>query len=277
MKKFTIALLLLVAALTLAACGRRNEITFGGDDGVVIIGATAVPHMEILEQVLPILLEQGFDVELQEFDNFIAPNIALNDGEICINFFQHRPFLNNFNEENDASLVPVFGVHFEPLRVFAGRLDSLDNIPEGAEIAIPEDPSNQARALQLLEYLGLLTLRTDVSPITATTGIAQNPHNLNIRTLTAQILPQILSDVDFAVINGNFALQGGVMHLAIDGASEEDNPAAIETFTNFVVVREGYENSAAVLALVDAINTQEIRDFIANQYGGRVVPTFIRP
>jgi D-methionine transport system substrate-binding protein len=288
MKRSLFVLVVFLGLFALVACGGRDIDTNGGEaaangangevGGVVRIGATAVPHMEILNQVVPILEEQGFEVILVEFDSFQIPNLALVDGDIDINFFQHRPFLFNFNEANDADLIPVFGVHFEPLRLYAGRLDSLENVPHGAAIALPDDPTNEARALQLLESLGLLTLYPGLGlTATATTGIAENPLNLEITTLTAQTLPRILPDVDFAVINGNVALQGGVIDLYIDGAAEDpDSPAAYE-FTNFVVVRSGEENDPAVVALVEALNSQEIRDFINNQYRGRVVPTQIAP
>lgn len=267
MKKFTILGVLAVIALVFVGCGRSDVVT---------IGATAVPHYEILEQILPILEEQGFDVQLQVFDNFVTPNIALNEGEIDINFFQHRPFLNNFNEANDANLVPVFGVHFEPLRLYAGRLDTIENIPHGASIAIPEDPTNEARALQLLEALGLITLY-DVPMPSATTGIASNPLELEIITLTAQIIPSTLPDVDFAIINGNVALQGGVIDRYIPNTAEGIHSPAANNFTNFVVVRDDFQNEPVVQALIDALNSELVYNFINQQYQGRIVPMQINP
>jgi len=277
MKKFQTVLLTFTAILALfaiTACGDGN------DNQVIRIGATAVPHSEIINYITPILEEQGFTVELSVFNDFIAPNLALHNGDIDINFFQHRPFLSGFNADNNASLVPVFGVHFEPLRLYAhAQGTTLADIISGASIAIPNDPTNEARALQLLESLELITLYDDTrTTATATHGIAQNPLNLTITPMAADMLAPALPDVDFAVINGNFALQGGVMHLAIEGSGEDIvSPAAQEFFTNFVVVRDGYENDPRVTALVNALNTQHVRDFIAEQYQGRVVPTFLRP
>ncbi|MDR2167687.1 MAG: metal ABC transporter substrate-binding protein [Clostridiales bacterium] len=278
MKKLFLVVLVLLGLFALAACGNR-----GGE--VTRIGATAMPHMVILEQIAPILEEQGFSIELVEFDDFQTPNIALNDGDIDINFFQHRPFLNGFNAANNTDLIPVFGVHFEPLRVYAGRLNSLENLPNGASIAIPEDATNQARALQLLESIGLISLYPGLGlTATVTTGIAENPHNLDIQTMTAQVLPRILPDVDFAVVNGNVALQGNIIDLYVGGASENPQyPTGDEfgnlgnRFTNFVVVRNGEQNEPVVAALIEAINSPPIRDFINAQYQGSVVPMMILP
>ncbi|MDR2183454.1 MAG: metal ABC transporter substrate-binding protein [Clostridiales bacterium] len=268
MKKIILATAIILGLSIFAACG--------GDSGenVINIGATASPHAEVLEQVRPILEENGFTLNIVIFDDFITPNIALDAGDIDINYFQHVPFLNNFNENHGTDLVPIFGVHFEPLRVYAGRLDSLENIPNGATIAIPDDPTNEARALQLLEYLGLIGLTPGLGLSATASDITFNPHNLDIQPLDAPMLPPSLPDVDFAVINGNFALAGGVIDRAIDNAGEApDSPAALQ-FTNYIVTRAGNEYSPGLAALIEALDTQTIRDFIYNEYLGRVIPTF---
>jgi len=230
-----------------------------------------------LNNIVELMAGEGIELIIEEFNDFQTPNIALADGDILANFFQHRPFLDNFNYHNNSNLVPVFGVHFEPLRLYAGRLDDLNHIPQGAEIAIPNDPTNEARALQLLEALGLITLHQPSTLASSTTGIASNPHGLVIHTMTAQSLPAALPDVDFAVINGNVALQGGVIYRAIDGAGEDPQSPAAYQFTNFVVVREGYQNDHRIIALINALNSQATRDFINTQYQGRVVYTLINP
>ena len=268
MKKLFLVTTIILGLFIFASCGGND------DDSVITIGATASPHAEILAYIAPVLEEQGFTLDIVIFDDFISPNLALDAGDIDINYFQHVPFLNNFNTNHGTNLVPIFGVHFEPLRVYAGRLDTLENIPSGATIAIPDDPTNEARALQLLEYLGLIELTPGLGLSATASDVAYNPHNLEIIPLEAPILPPSLPDVDFAVINGNFALAGGVIDRAIDGAGEApDSPAALQ-FTNFLVTRAGYEDSPALAALIEALNTQAIRDFIYNQYLGRVVPTF---
>jgi len=269
MKKIFLTVVIILGLSMFAACGGNDN-----DDSVINIGATASPHAEILEYLRPALEDAGFTLNIVIFDDFTTPNLALDAGDIDINYFQHVPFLNNFNTNHGTDLVPVFGVHFEPLRVYAGRLDSLDNIPNGATIAIPDDPTNEARALQLLEYLGLIGLTPGLGLNATASDVAYNPHNLEIIPLEAPILPPSLPDVDFAVINGNFALAGGVIDRAIADAGEApDSPAALQ-FTNFLVTRTGNEDSPALAALIDAINTQAVRDFIYNQYLGRVVPTF---
>ncbi|MCL2396994.1 MAG: MetQ/NlpA family ABC transporter substrate-binding protein [Defluviitaleaceae bacterium] len=253
MKKIITFLLGLTALVALAACGGNGD---NGDYIVFTIGASSVPHAQILAQAAPLMLEEGFVLEIVEFDDFVLPNIALRDGAVDANFFQHRPFLANFNANHGTDLVPVFGVHFEPLRLYAGRLYSLDDITSGATIAIPDDPSNEARALQLLDDLEL------------------NRNDLNITPLAAELLPRILPDVDFAVINGNFALQGGVFYRNIYGAAEADESEAAENFTNFVVVRAGYEDNKALQALIRAISSDVVRQFIHDEYLGRIVPQF---
>ncbi|MCL2855758.1 MAG: MetQ/NlpA family ABC transporter substrate-binding protein [Defluviitaleaceae bacterium] len=273
MKKVVFLLAVLGLTFVFAACG-------GQDKQLIRIGATATPHAEILGQVVPILEEQGFEVEINVFNDFIAPNLALHNGDIDMNFFQHRPFMEGFNRDNGANLVPVFGVHFEPLRLYAHTPGTtLADVSEGSTIAIPHDPTNEARALQLLESLGLITLYYETrTTANATHGVEYNPLNLDIRPMAADVLASVLPDVDFAVINGNFALQGGVMHLAVEGSGEDvASPAAREFFTNFIVVREGYESDPRVSALIDALNTQAIRDFIYQTYQTRVVPTFLQP
>jgi len=273
MKKFksVLAIGLVLASLLLAACGGENVAT----TETLRIGATAVPHSEILRQVIPVLEEQGIEVVLTVFDDFILPNLALDAGDIDVNFFQHTPYLTNFNYNHGTNLQPVFGVHFEPLSLYAGRLNDLNNIPEGTVIAIPDDPTNEARALMLLESIGLIALEEGAGlSASAISGIAENPYGLVFHTHTAQILPHALPDVDFAIINGNIALEGGVYDRAIAGAGEDPESFAALAFTNYVVVRHGDIDDPVVQALIDALNTQAVREFIYNQYEGRVLPTF---
>ena len=270
MKKTLLSITIILAAFIFAACGDSDS-----DGNIIInIGATASPHAEILERVSSILEENGFTLNITVFDDYVLPNLALDAGDIDINYFQHVPYLKNFNENHGTDLVPVFGVHFEPLRVYGGRLDSLENIPNGASIAIPNDPTNEARALQLLEYLGLISLTPGLGLSATALDVAHNPHNLDIRPLEAPILPPSLPDVDFAVINGNIALAGGVIDRAIDNAGESPDSPAAQQFTNYLVVRAGYENDPGLGALIEVLNSQTIRDFIYNEYQGRVIPTF---
>ncbi|MCL2579420.1 MAG: MetQ/NlpA family ABC transporter substrate-binding protein [Oscillospiraceae bacterium] len=273
--KFTLVLTL-VAAIALSACGGNSAPAGGGEAEirVLTIGATSTPHAEVLAFIAPVLAESGVELNIVEFDDFIQPNMALDAGDIDANYFQHTPFLNTFNDNHGTDLVPVFGVHFEPLKVYAGRLDTLENIPEGATIAIPDDPSNEARALQLLEYLGLISLAPDLDTSATANDVADNPYGLVIRPIAADLLPRTLPDVDFAVINGNFALLGGVLDRAIDDAGEGVDSPAAQQFTNIIAVRNGDQNDERIAALIQALSTQAVRDFIYEQYLGRVVPVF---
>ena len=262
--------LIVLGLAVMAACGNGT----GSEENVLVVGATHVPHSEILTQAAPILYELGYTLRIVTFDDFSLPNMALDSGDVDANFFQHIPFLESFNYNHGTNLVPVFGVHFEPLRLYAGRLSTLENLPSGASIAIPNDPTNEARALQLLEYLGLIRLTPGLGMTATANDVAENPHNLEIIPLSAEILPPTLPDVDFAVINGNFALAGGVIDRAIYDAGEAVDSEAALHFTNYIVVRAGDENSEAVQALINAISSDVIRDFIYAEYQGRVVPQF---
>lgn len=267
---FSVALGLI--GLAFAACGAQ-----AGGNGVenVRIGATAIPHSQILSEVVPVLYDKGFNLEIIIFDDFVQPNLALAAGDIDINFFQHTPFLTNFNYNHGTELIPVFGVHFEPLRLYAGRLDNIDNVDlQGVSIGIPDDPTNEARALQLLESVGLIGLPVGGGLTVSANDVTTNPNNIDIIPMSAELLPRALEDLDFAVINGNFALLGGVIDYAIDGVGEVPGSEAAITFTNYVVVRDGDENEAAVQALIEALNSDNIRNFIYQEYQGRVVPTF---
>ena len=256
--------------IVMSACANAENTEYSE----LVVGATTIPHAEILTQVIPLLEEKGYILRIVEFDDFNLPNMALDSGEIDVNFFQHIPFMENFNDNHGTNLVPVFGVHFEPLRVYAGRLYSLDNIPDGASIAIPDDPTNEARALQLLEYLGLIQLTPGLGLTATASNVYVNPYNLHIIPLSAELLAPTLPDVDFAVINGNFAFLGGVIDRAIDNAGEAVDSEAAVRFTNYVVVRDGDENLESVRALVNALNSDSIRTFINESYDGRIVPRF---
>ena len=264
--------ILLVLAFTgftalLSSCGTD-------DDNIITIGATAVPHAEILEMAKPAIEALGYTLNIVIVDDFQTPNLFLADGDFDLNFFQHRPFLNNFNEYHGTDLVPVFGTHFEPLRLFSAVYTQISDVTYGSVITIPGDPVNEARALLLLEYIGLITLYYSNLEANATNTIASNPLNLVINPIDAAFLAPTLPDVDFAVVNGNFALQGGILDLYIQGAGEDPSSEAAITFTNYIVVRRGDEEKSHILAVIDAINRPEIRQFILDTYLGRVIPQF---
>ncbi len=234
------------------------------------IGATPVPHAEILEAVAPLLAEQGITLEIIEFTDYVQPNLALQDGDLDANFFQHVPYLNSFNEGRGTTLVAVGGVHVEPLGIYSNRISSLDDLTTGAQVAIPNDVTNGGRALLLLQAAGLIEV-DEAAGITPTVfDITVNSQNLRFHELEAAQLSRSLDDVAIAVINGNYALQAGFVptedSLFLEGA---ESP-----YVNVVAVKAGSEEDVRVLALVEAIRSDAIRTFIQESYPGSVVPVF---
>jgi len=265
-------------SLLFTGCGRNEEeelaLPAAGETVTLVVGATPTPHAQILEQVVDVLYEEGIILDIVEFTDFVLPNLALNDGELHANFFQHRPYMTNFNEEHGTNVVPVGGVHYEPLGVYPGRSNDLNNIPDGAIIAIPNDVTNAARALNLLEANGLITLAEGAGLLATSRDIEYNPHNIEIYEVAAAQLARILPDVDFAVINGNFALQAGLTVERDALASEDPESAAADAYMNVIAARAGYENNPVILRLVEVVQSEEIRQFILSNYQGAVVPLF---
>ena len=237
------------------------------------VGASITPHAEILNVVKPIMAEQGYDLEVVEYTDYVLPNTATESGELDANYFQHQPYLDDFNAQNGTHLVSVAAIHYEPFAIYAGKSDSLENVADGATIAVPNDGTNEARALLLLEAQGLIKLREDAGFTATKLDIEENPKNLDIVEMEAAQLPRVLPDVDFAVINGNYAIQGG-LKVADALASESVESESAQTYANVLVVKEGNENNPAILALVDALKTEEVRKFIEDTYEGAVVPMF---
>lgn len=236
------------------------------------VGASPAPHAEILEQVKPLLAEQGINLEIVQFDDYVLPNTALEDGDLDANYFQHQPYLTDFNEKNGTHIVSIGSIHFEPLGLYAGKTASLEAIPDGAVIGIPSDNTNGARALQLLAANGLLTLKDGVGLSATELDIAENPHNIKIKALEAAQLPASLPDLDFAVINGNYAVGAKIADKVI--ATEDKDSEAGQTFANILCVREGNESRPELKALLAALQSDTVRDYINASYEGVVVPVF---
>ena len=242
----------------------------------LMVGASSTPHAEILEAVRGELEALGYELEVTIFDDYVLPNLALADSEIDANYFQHEPYLLNFNAENGTDLVSAVAVHYEPMGIYGGQKASLDEIAEGDSIAVPNDGTNEARALLLLEAEGLITLKEgiDASTETATIlDIAENPLNLNIIEMSAQNIPHSLPDVAFGVINGNYALQAGLTgNDAL--ASESAESDAAQTYANILAVRAGEEGTEKTQALITALTSETCREYIEATYDGAVVPIF---
>ena len=284
MKKL-IALVLSLALLCacIAGCGSKTQTTesadgnaasTAADDKVITVGASSTPHAEILEQVKDTLAAEGYELKVVVYDDYILPNKALADGELDANYFQHTPYLDSFNEENGTHLVSVGAVHYEPFGIYPGKSDDLANIADGATIAVPNDTTNEARALQLLAAQGLITVR-DGAGLTATINdITDNPHNLQIKEIEAAQLPRTVQDVDFAVINGNYAMEAGFSVGKDALATEDASSEAAQTYANVLVVKEGRENDPAIQALYAALTGDKVKDYINSTYDGAVVPIF---
>ena len=235
------------------------------------VAASPTPHAEILNVAKEILAEQGIDLEVVEFSDYVQPNLVTESGEVDANYFQHTPYLDSFNEENGTHLVSVGAVHYEPFGIYPGKSDDLANIADGATIAVPNDTTNEARALQLLAAQGLITVR-DGAGLTAT--INDITDNLQIKEIEAAQLPRTVQDVDFAVINGNYAMEAGFSVGKDALATEDASSEAAQTYANVLVVKEGRENDPAIQALYAALTGDKVKDYINSTYDGAVVPIF---
>ena len=269
MKK-TLALILTAALMAgmLTACGSKGD----GESKTITVAATAVPHAEILEAAAPLLAEQGYELEITVFDDYVQPNNVVESGEIDANYFQHIPYLDSFNEEQKTHLVNAGGIHYEPFGIYAGTESDLANISTGATIAIPNDTTNEARALLLLQDNGLLTLSADAGINATILDIEENPYDIEFVELEAAQVSKVLGEVSFAVINGNYALDAGLNAQTDALATETSDSLAAQTYVNVIAVKEGNENNEAIKALVDVLKSDEIRKFIEDTYQGAVVP-----
>jgi len=257
--------------LTLAAVGSIRSAATAQEPITIRVGATPVPHAEILQFVQDNLAaDAGINLEIVEFTDYVLPNTALDEGEIDANYFQHIPYLDEFNAGNGTDLVPVVPVHIEPLGIYSSRLDSLDQLEDGAVVAIPNDVTNGGRALNLLQANGLITVDETVDNPTVA-DITDNPLNLDITELEAAQLPRSLEDTEISVINGNYAIEAGFSPAedALALESGEDNP-----YANYLVVNAGHEGDEGVVILAELLNSPEVYDFIVETYGGGVLPAF---
>lgn len=264
MKKLFVIALVLVLALSASAFAATK----------ISIGATPAPHAEVLEIVRDVLAAQDIDLEIVVFNDYIQPNLAVENGQIDGNYFQHYIYLNSFNEENGTHIVPVVPVHYEPFGIYAGKCASLEEIPDGAQIALPNDGTNEARALLLLEQEGIIKLTEGVGLNATKLDVVENPHNVEIIEIEAAQLPRSLSSVDYAVINGNYAIDAGLK--ASDALAFEDAESDVikNNYANVLAVKEGSENSEAIQALAAALNSPEVKAFMEETYEGAVVPMF---
>ena len=270
MKKKSILSLVLVGVLSLGliGCGNSNEES----DNVIKIGVSPVPHSEIVNSIVPDLEAKGYEVEVIEFTDYVQPNIALDNEELDANYFQHIAYLNSFNADNGTEISYTAEIHLEPMAAYSYVYESVEAIKEGATVAIPNDPSNEARALRVLEEVGLITLPE--GELITPKDIIDNPKNLEFKELEAAQLPLVLEEVDIAVINGNYALDADLDATKDGIASEDGNADSMKERRNVLAVKKGTEDEQKIKDLTEALTSAKVKEFIETEYKGAVVPVF---
>ena len=240
--------------------------------GTITVAASPTPHAEILAQAAKLLADQGWTLEVTEFEDYVQPNLVVDGGDIDANYFQHVPYLDDFNAENGTALVSVAGIHYEPFGIYPGTKADLAELTDGDVIAVPNDTTNEARALLLLQDNGIITLKQGADLKATVKDIEENPYNINIQELEAAQVSRVKDEVAFVVLNGNYALEAGfsVAHDAV--AYESSDSVAAQTYVNVLVVKEGNENKEGILALAEVLKSQEIKQYIIDTYDGAVVP-----
>ena len=275
-KVFALIASLLIATLAFAGCGGSNGASSSSGASssgakTLKVGATAVPHAEILEAAKPLLEKEGITLEIVEFNDYVQPNLALNDKELDANYFQHKPYLDNFiTEHQDCKLVSAAGIHIEPMGVYSKKVKDLKDLKDGAKIGVPNDPTNEGRSLLLLEKAGLLKLKDGVAEKATLQDIVENPKHLQFQEVEAAQVPRTLDDVDAAVINSNFAMQVQ-LDPTKDSLFIEDSTSP---YVNIIAVRDGDADRPEIQALIKALKSQTIKDFIKEKYKGAVVAAF---
>lgn len=280
MKKRILAVLLagVLVLSAFTACGSSDS---KGDDASkdeakdltpITVAASATPHAEILEQAKIILAEQGYDLQVTVFNDYVQPNNVVESGDFDANYFQHIPYLESFNEEQGTHLVNAGGIHYEPFGIYPGTKKSLDELADGDVIAVPNDTTNEARALQLLQDNGIITLKDGVGLEATVTDIVENPKNIEIQELEAAQVSRVTGEVAFVVLNGNYALEAGYSVGKDAIAYEQSDSEAAKTFVNVIAVKEGNENNEAIKALVDTLKSDTIKQYINDTYDGAVIP-----
>ncbi len=296
-KKFITAAVTLAFAASLTACGgsaasssnasseasksstsssdtteksTSDESSSTSDNAVIKVGANITPHSEILEQAKPILAEKGITLEIVQIEDSITPNVGVAEGSLDANYFQHEPYLEQYNEENGTDLVSIGAIHYEPFGIYAGKTTDLSELADGATIAVPNNVTNEARALLLLQQEGILTLKDDAGINATVEDIVDNPKNVKFKELAPEQLVQSLPDVDLAVINGNYAIEGG-LSVSDALAVEADDGLAATTYANIIATTPEKANDEALLTLVEVLKSDEISNYIEETYDGAVV------
>ncbi|GFI15791.1 methionine-binding lipoprotein MetQ [Lachnospiraceae bacterium] len=269
MKRFLAVLLTgALAAGVLTGCGGKG----GADDKVIKVAASATPHAEILEQAKPILAEKGYDLQVTIFDDYVQPNEVVESGDFDANYFQHIPYLDSFNAEKGTHLVNAGGIHYEPFGIYPGVKSALADVAQGDSVAVPNDTTNEARALLLLQDNGLITLKSGAGLEATVNDIEENPYELEIVELEAAQVPRVVDEVAFVVLNGNYALEAGYSVAKDALAYESSDSEAAKTYVNVIAVKEGSEGTDKIKALVEVLKSDDIKNHITGTYDGAVIP-----
>lgn len=272
---FSVVLITTLLAGVLTGCGNTQSTsdnkTTDSSQITLKVGASLTPHSEILEQAKPILAKQGVNLEIIKIEDTVTPNTGLVEKSLDANFFQHQPYLDDFNKENKTDLVSAGAVHYEPFGIYAGKVKELSALPDGATVAVPNNVTNEARALLLLEQEGLLKLKEGVDIKATVNDIVENKKNIKFKEIAPEQLVRALPDVDVAVINGNYAIEGG-LHVKDALAVESDQSVAAKTYANIIAVRKEDKDSDAIKKLVAVLQSDEIKKYINDTYDGAVVP-----
>ena len=267
MKRFiSLTLVFVLALLCFAGCSKT-------DDKTIKIGASPAPHAEILNLIKEDLAAKGYTLEIKEYSDYVLPNEDVESGDLDANYFQHTPYMENFNQNHNTHLKAVASIHYEPYCIYGSKTTSLENVPEGAKVLVPNDSTNEARALNLLQQVGLIKLKADAGIGATKNDIVENSHNLDIVEAEAAAIPRLMPDADFAIINGNYALAAGLdisKALAVEDASGD----AAQTYANIVAVKSGNENLPKIQALIKALKSDDVKNFINEKYNGAVVAIF---
>ena len=279
MKKRNLFALLASAALltaTLAGCAKSSAGAQSSGTSsslpVITVGASPTPHAEILEYVKPQLKAKGYDLKIVTYEDYVQPNKALTDKTLAANYFQHQPYLDDYNQKNGTELVSAGAIHYEPLGIYPGKTKSLAELKDGATIALPNDTTNEARALLLLEANSLIKVDASKGLSATVKDITAHPKNLKFSELDAAQIGRSLQDVDLGVLNGNYAIDAGLSVTKDALAKEDANSVAAKTYANIIAVRKGDENKPAIKALVEVLKSQQTKDWINQKYQGAVVP-----
>lgn len=273
-KLLSLAAVGILAVGLFTGCGSSDEKKAEDTDskGTIKVAASETPHAEILEQAKPLLEKEGWDLEVTVFNDYVQPNLVVESGEFDANYFQHIPYLEEFNEEQKTHLVNAGGIHYEPFGIYSGTKSSLDDLEKGDVIAVPNDTTNEARALLLLQDNGVITLKDGVGLEATVNDIVDNPKGVEIRELEAAQVSRVTEEVAFVVLNGNYALEAGYSVAKDAVAYEKNDSEAAQTYVNVIAVKEGNEDNEGIKALVKVLKSDEIKKYINDNYDGAVIP-----